>query len=116
MTTELIAGKDTGEGAKDKLVQDIKGVVKDADYLLKDVAASTAAGFSAARAHIGTRLADARYRFDDARTVVADKAKFAADATHEYVQENPWKVLGLAAVVGLLIGVVISRRDPAKDR
>jgi|JI9StandDraft_1071089.scaffolds.fasta_scaffold247095_3 ElaB/YqjD/DUF883 family membrane-anchored ribosome-binding protein len=116
MTTELIAGKDTGESAKDKLVQDIKGVVSDADYLLKDVASSTAAGFSAARAHLGTRLADARYRFDDARTAVADRARVAADATHEYVQDNPWKVLGLAAAVGLLIGVVISRRDPAKDR
>lgn len=111
MTTELIAaGKDTGESAKDKLVQDIKGVVNDADYLLKDVATSTAAEFSAARAHLGQRLADAKYRFDDTRTAVADKARVAADATDEYVHDNPWKVLGLAAVVGLLVGVLISRR------
>ena len=79
MTTELIAGKDTGESAKDKLVQDIKGVVSDADYLLKDVASSTAAGFSAARAHLGTRLADARYRFDDARTAATDPWPGRAD-------------------------------------
>lgn len=110
MTTEEIVNQDTGEDARGKLVRDVKSVVKDADYLLQNVTTSSAAKLSAARAHLGSQLADARYRFDEARTAVADKARVAADATHEYIQDNPWKVVGLAAAIGLLVGVLIRRR------
>jgi len=110
MTTELIARHGTLEGTTDKLVQDMKVVVDDSDHVLKDMANSTAAGLAAARANLGTRLTEARYRLDDARTAVTEKAKVAVHTTQEYVLDNPWKVLGIAAAIGLLIGVVISRR------
>ena len=110
MTTELIARHGAIEGTTDKLVKDLRGVVDDTDHPLKEMANSTAAGLSAARANLGAKLAEARYRLDDARTAVTDKAKVVAHTTQEYVLDNPWKVLGIAAAVGLMIGVVISRR------
>ena len=33
-----------------------------------------------------------------------------ADATEEYVRDNPWRSVGVAAGVGLLLGLLISRR------
>jgi len=41
---------------------------------------------------------------------VVDKAKVAAKATDEYVHDNPWKSIGIAAGVGLLVGAIIGRR------
>jgi ElaB/YqjD/DUF883 family membrane-anchored ribosome-binding protein len=41
---------------------------------------------------------------------LTQQAKGAADATHDYVRENPWKVLGVAVLAGLLVGVLL-RRD-----
>ena len=35
-----------------------------------------------------------------------DRAKAAARATDEYVRDNPWQALGVAAAVGFLIGLV----------
>jgi ElaB/YqjD/DUF883 family membrane-anchored ribosome-binding protein len=44
----------------------------------------------------------------------ADQAKMAVSniscKTHRYASENPWMVVGIAAGLGLLVGVALSRR------
>jgi ElaB/YqjD/DUF883 family membrane-anchored ribosome-binding protein len=37
-------------------------------------------------------------------------SKRAAAATDEYVHENPWTVIGVAAGLGLVIGVLLGQR------
>ena len=106
MTTELNAI----EGTKEKLVRDLRVVVADGDDLLKEVANSTAGQLAAARTKVEARLGEARSGLDDARIAVTGWATDAADATHEYVRENPWKVLGVAGAAGLVIGFILSRR------
>jgi ElaB/YqjD/DUF883 family membrane-anchored ribosome-binding protein len=110
MNTELITTQGNVEGTRDKLAKDLRTVVADADYLLKEVANSTAEEFAAARTRIGAKLSEARSRLDEARIAVTDRARHTADATHEYMMDNPWKVVGLAAVIGLIIGALVSRR------
>lgn len=115
MNTELITRHgstrhDSIEGTKDKLVKDLRAVVEDADCLLQEVANSTAEEFAAARTRIGAKLSEARSRLDEARIAVTDKARHTADVTHEYMMQNPWKVVGFAAVIGLIIGAIVSRR------
>ena len=39
-----------------------------------------------------------------------DRAKDAAKATDDYVHENPWQAIGIAAAVGLVAGLLMSRR------
>jgi ElaB/YqjD/DUF883 family membrane-anchored ribosome-binding protein len=34
----------------------------------------------------------------------------AARATDEYVHDNPWQAIGVAAAVGFLLGLVVARR------
>jgi len=46
----------------------------------------------------------------DAPASLLNKAKVAATAADDYVQDNPWRSIGLAASVGLIIGLLISRR------
>jgi len=38
------------------------------------------------------------------------KTRAAAKATDAYVHESPWTAVGIAAGVGLLVGVLIGRR------
>lgn len=103
MTTEMTAGNGALVGAKDALVRDLKGVVGDADALIKEVAVSTAHGLADARTKVGERLSEVRI-------AVTDRAKGIADVTQVFVKENPWKVLGGAAAVGIIIGFLLSRR------
>jgi len=110
MDSEMIARQRAGEDTKERLVKDIRSVVDDADHLLQEVADSSSQELSLARTRIREKLAEVGYRLGDARTVVAEKARGAAHATHEYVADNPWQVLALAAAIGFLVGLFASRR------
>lgn len=110
MNTALTASHGTFDVKKQKLVKDLKGVVADADDLLKVVVNSTADEFAVARTRIEGRLGEARSKLDDARIVVTERARGAANATDEYVRENPWKVIGIAAAAGLVVSFLLSRR------
>jgi ElaB/YqjD/DUF883 family membrane-anchored ribosome-binding protein len=51
-----------------------------------------------------------KYTFADIQRMVTEKSKEAATATDEFVRENPWAALGIAAAVGCVLGVLISRK------
>jgi ElaB/YqjD/DUF883 family membrane-anchored ribosome-binding protein len=41
---------------------------------------------------------------------VRGNARHAAHVTTEYVRENPWRVIGIGAAAGLLLGYLATRR------
>lgn len=95
---------------KDKLIQDLKVVVTDAEELLRATASQAGEKASAAREKIQQSLHQAKIKLAEAEGVLVDKTKQAALVTDEYVHENPWKAVGVAAGIGLIIGMLISRR------
>ena len=96
--------------AKDKLAADLKVVVADAEELLRATASQAGEKVGAARERIQASLASARVKLAEAERAVVDKTKQAAKATDEYVHEHPWHAVGVAAVVGFLLGALITRR------
>lgn len=110
METEISGRHETVAVRKDALVRDLKSVVGDVDKLAKEMAYSTSEGFIAARTQVEEGLGKARSRLDSTRHAIAEKAKRVTNATNEYVMENPWKVFGIAAVAGLVIGLFMHRR------
>ena len=109
MNTKPYANPGAIEIKKEILMRDIKGVVADADDLLKEVASSTSDEFVAARMKVEEKLDEARSRLDDARIAVTEKTKCAARATQQYVRDNPMKSVGIAAAA-IIIGFLLSRR------
>ena len=95
---------------KDKLVQDLRTVMSDAEELLRATANQAGEKVSAARERIQDSMHRAKVKLADAEAVVLDKTKQAARAADEYVHENPWKAVGIAAGVGFLLGLLINRR------
>ena len=55
-------------------------------------------------------LKEAREKLAGLDDAVIGQAREAAKAADEYVREHPWGAVGIAAVAGLLVGVMISRR------
>ena len=96
--------------SKEKLVADLKVVVADAEELLRATASQAGEKVSAARERIQASLATAKVKLTDAERALLEKSKLAAKAADEYVRENPWQAVGVAAAVGLVLGVLISRR------
>lgn len=97
------------EVSKEKLMQDLRIVVADAEELLRATAGQAGEKVSAARERIQENLAAAKQRLAAAQDAVIARTKEAAKVTDEYVHENPWKAVGIAAGVGLVIGMLISR-------
>ena len=48
-----------------------------------------------------------RYTWAQIQAQVSTKSKAAAEATDAYVHENPWKVVGMAAGLGLIVGLLL---------
>jgi ElaB/YqjD/DUF883 family membrane-anchored ribosome-binding protein len=95
---------------KDKLVQDLKMVMSDAEELLRATANQAGEKVAAARERIEDSMHRAKVKLAEAEAVMMDRTKQAARATDEYVHENPWKAVGVAAGIGLIIGLLIGRR------
>ena len=107
--TNIVAG----EVSKEKLMQDLHVVVADAEELLKMTASQAGEKMSekvsVARERIQESLVSAKARLAVAEEAVVENAKQAARATDEYVHDNPWRAVGIAAGVGLVVGMLISR-------
>jgi len=96
--------------SKDKLVADLKVVVADAEELLRATASQAGEKVSAARERIQASLAAAKIKLSDAERVALERAKEAAKVADEYVHDNPWHAVGIAAGIGLVLGLLIGRR------
>lgn len=95
---------------KEKLIADLHAVVADAEALLKATAGQAGSDVAELRGKVQARLAQAKESLIDAQHVVFDKAKAAGQAADTYVHENPWQSIGLAAGIGLLVGLLVARR------
>ena len=96
--------------SKEKLVQDFRTVVADAEELLKATASQAGEKVAVARERIQDSLHQAKVKLAEAEDVIVQRSKQAARATDAEVRENPWQAVGAAAGVGLLIGLLIGRR------
>lgn len=92
MTAELITGQGTVAGRKDALVKDILVVASDANELIKE------------------KLEAAGSSLGEVRTVLTEKVRNVAASSSHYVKDHPWKVLGLATAVGVIVGILSYRR------
>jgi len=95
---------------KEKLMEDLRLVVADAEALLHATASQAGEGAVAARARIQKSLQVVKANLVDAEEAVVERAKEAAKVTDEYVHDNPWKAIGITAALGMIVGMLIARR------
>lgn len=96
--------------SKGKMVDDFKVIVSDAESLLQATAKVSGESFAAERAKLSEKLKHAKFRLIEAEERLVGTAKQAATTTDHYVHDNPWTAIGVAAVVGALIGFLAARR------
>ena len=95
---------------KEKLVSDLKVVIADTEELLRATTDVAGEKMGELRERLGVRLRDAKDRVIDLEHAMIDKTKAAARATDDFVHDQPWKAVGVAAALGLALGVLIGRR------
>jgi ElaB/YqjD/DUF883 family membrane-anchored ribosome-binding protein len=91
-------------------MSDLRAVLEDAEALLSATAGQAGEKIQRARERATETVRVARERLSDAQDEVVKQARNAAKETDNYVHENPWQAVGIAAGVAFIIGVLVSRR------
>lgn len=98
-----------GETSKERLVGDLKTLITDAEELLRATTSQAGEKVTAARQRIEQSLIEGKKALADAEKVLVKKSKECAEIADDYVRENPWSAVGIAASVGLVFGLLIRR-------
>src|SRR5215467_1475318 len=98
-----------GETSKERLVSDLKSLIGDAEELLRATTSQAGEKIAVARQKIEQSLIEGKKALADAEKVVVNKSKECAEVADDYVRENPWSAVGIAASVGLVLGLLIRR-------
>lgn len=107
-------GIDEANGHRDsnreRLLDDLRLVIKDAEELLKNTGEQVDEGYQQARARFESTLSNAKTGLSTLEQQVADSAREAIETSDRYVHEHPWHAVGIGALAGLMAGLLISRR------
>jgi len=107
---ENVMSGELSEVNKEKLIADFKMVVADTEELLRATAGQAGEKVNEIRARAQDRLNIAKLKLAEAEEILVDKAKQVGRAADDYVHDNPWSSVGMAAGVGFLIGLLVGRR------
>jgi len=94
----------------EKLVQDLKLVVTDAEELLKATAGQTGERLQQVRARAEASLRSAKAGLEAAGENASVYAREAARQLDGQVREHPWTAMGIAAGIGVIVGVLLARK------
>ncbi len=94
----------------DALMTDFGALLTEVETLLQRANNASGANADAIQSELETKLLAAKQRMLDLEGPAADAAKAVKQATENYVHQNPWQSIGIAAAVGFLAGVILSRK------
>lgn len=95
---------------RDRLAQDLHRLVGDAERFLANAADSGDAQLDALRERLGRQVEEIRTQLDAFEDRAAEQARAAVRATDAAVRDHPYGAMGIAAAIGLLVGVLVARR------
>src|SRR4030095_14113499 len=102
--------------SKERLVGDLRTLVGDAEGLLKATASQAGEKIGGARQKIEQSLIEGKKALADAEQTLRKKSKECAEIADDYVRENPWSAVGIAAAVGLAFGFLIRGKQSPRER
>ena len=112
-------------GAADRVANDFKNGVKnvravgaaelqkliaDVEELLSQIANLKDAETVRIRGRVERALENAKLNLENTTATVRTQARRVASSADTYVRDSPWQALGIAALVGVAIGLLASRR------
>lgn len=102
---------DTLETTRDNLMGEFRNLIAEGESLLRATSNLSGEALSSAREKFRTQLTAAKSRASDYTAAARARGREAAVMADDYVHDNPWAAIGVAAGVGFLIGALMSRRS-----
>ena len=93
----------------DKLKADLRVLAADMEQLLAATASQTGQHVMQVRARAEESLQAAKARVADLQEMALAKTRVAGRATDDFVHANPWQVMAVGALTGLVLGFVLAQ-------
>jgi len=96
--------------ARERVLADLKTLARDAEDLLKATAGDVTEKVKDARQRLTGALERAKGTCNDLQAQTLESARAAAKKADTVIREHPYESIGVSFGIGLLIGVLVSRR------
>ncbi|MFI8316157.1 YqjD family protein [Kosakonia cowanii] len=94
----------------DHLRAELKSLADTLEEVLGNSGEKSKEELSKLRTKAEKALRNSRDRLGDTGDLIARQTREAAARTDEYVRDNPWASVGIGAAIGVVLGVLMSRR------
>ena len=90
---------------------EFRNFVADIENLVKATTSATGDELIKAKAALNARVTAAKDSVEAMGEAMSDRARNTVKMTNSYVHAHPWQSLGIGTALGLIIGIVFSRRN-----
>lgn len=107
-------GKDIKNGAKNvqgAASSEIQNLIADVEDLMAKVANFKDADVTRVRGKVEQALSAAKRSLTQGTETIRRQARETAASADDYVHSSPWQALGLAALTGVVVGFLVTRRS-----
>ena len=98
------------QSSAEDLMTDLQSVLEDAEALLSATAGQAGDRIQQVRARAEETVRVVRDRLSQAQEDLTRRAREALGDADDYVHDNPWQAVGVAAGVAFLVGLLAGRR------
>ena len=95
---------------RDDLVGEFRNLIAEGESLLRATSNLSGDALTKAREQFRDKLATARSRATEYSAMARARGREAAVMADDYVHDNPWAAIGVAAGVGFIVGALMTRR------
>jgi ElaB/YqjD/DUF883 family membrane-anchored ribosome-binding protein len=101
---------DTARGAREYANGQVNNFLDNVEDLTKALKDVETPDIARVRAKVKMALVAAKSAVADTATQLRGQAQLVGKRTDSFVRDNPWQVIGVAALIGLGVGLIASRR------
>jgi len=95
---------------EEEFVQHVKDSLDEAERMLQQAAEATGEKAEELRESAMRSLRRTREHLYSTQDELMARGRRAMRATDDYVHDNPWRAIGMAGLIGVLVGALICRR------
>jgi ElaB/YqjD/DUF883 family membrane-anchored ribosome-binding protein len=96
---------------ENQTVHEIKNLIADVEDLVARIANLKDEEVAKLRTKVMRAVDAAKEGMAEGAGTVRDQAQQAISGADDYVRESPWVAVGIAAAVGAVVGILVSRRS-----
>jgi ElaB/YqjD/DUF883 family membrane-anchored ribosome-binding protein len=110
--TDVQTAREASRQARAAVREEVRKLIAEVENLLQGVKNLADPELARARAEVENAIAATRHALRERADQVRRRANETLEASDRYVHEQPWAVIGVAALSGVVLGLLIARRGP----